>query len=150
MIQGPCHMLPFSSAGKPYRFFPDDYKENLCCKSSPTGFLHLQASTQHNFFSWSKPSVCFTPKAVSVLLRGCFLQLEERQQISPPPKPQGLNVIAQNKAAQGHTPACRSCTYCADPTDTFLCLPTSNYASRSPSTAWPGYRFTLGTALHML
>lgn len=115
MIQGGCHMLPFPSTGKPYGFFPDDYKEKLCCKSSPTGFLHLQASTQHNFFSWSKPSACFTPKAVSVLLRGHFLQLEERQQIPPPPKPQGLTVTARNKAPQDHTSACKNCTYCADP-----------------------------------
>lgn len=93
MIQGCCHVLPFTSAGKPYGFFPDDYKEKLCCESSPTGFLQLQASTQHSFFSWSKPSACFTPKAVSVLLRGCFLQLEERQIPLPlSPRPQCNNT----------------------------------------------------------
>lgn len=55
-----------------------------------------------------------------------------------PPKPQRLNVIAQNGATQVHTSACKNCTVSL--WSSFLplsCLPSSNYACRAPSTAWP-------------
>jgi len=48
---------------------------------SPAFFI---CKHQHNFFFWSKPSAHFTLTAVTVLLRGCFLQSEEKQQPPPP------------------------------------------------------------------